>query len=104
MSIQHHGDGERSELVEELRRQGALMDRFTDQYEGVAQRSWPNGRTGADDDGDSAWMMATDDKRRVIVIRFPKPMEWIGLDVQSAEELRDSLTERIMALKGITAS
>lgn len=92
MATQHHGDGERSKL----------MERFMEQQTGQYLRRFPDGRTGADDDGELTYAMATDDKHRTIVIKFAHPTEWIGLDVASATELRDQLTERIMALRGIT--
>ena len=93
MSTQHHGDGERSEL----------MKRFMEQQTGEYMRKFPDGRTGADDDGELTYAIATDDKHRTIVIRFAHPTEWIGLNVEAATELRDQLTERLMALRGITA-
>ncbi len=93
MSLEHHGEGERSDL----------LSRFNEQQTGVYQRRFPDGRTGADDDGELTYAIATDDAHRTIVIRFAHPTEWIGLDVKSAEALRDELTERIMALRGITA-
>lgn len=93
MSVQHHGDGERSDL----------MKRFMEQANGEYMRRFPDGRTGADDDGELTFAIDTDDVHRTIVIRFAHPTEWIGLDVKSATELRDQLTERIMALRGIKA-
>ena len=93
MSSQHHGEGERSELIK----------RFDEQQTGEYMRRFPDGRTGADDDGELTYAIATDDKHRTIVIRFAHPTDWIGLDVHAATELRDSLTERILALRGITA-
>lgn len=93
MATQHHGDGEGSELLK----------RFMEQQTGEYMRRFPDGRTGADDDGELTYAIATDDKHRTIVIRFAHPTEWIGLNVEAATELRDQLTERLMALRGITA-
>ncbi len=58
---------------------------------------------GAEDDGDLAYALTNDDKHQTIVLRFGKPVEWIGLGLKEAEELRNQLTERIMALRGVTA-
>lgn len=89
MSAQHHGE------LQEAR------DRLLDQFMGADRRAFPAGKMGADDEGELSYALANDDKNRVIVMRFGKPVEWIGLDVASATELRDQLTERIMALRGI---
>ena len=92
MSTQHHGNGERSDLIK----------RFNQQQTGKYERTFPNGRTGADDDGDFTYSIATDDRHRTIVIRFAHPIEWIGLSVKEAEELRDNLTDRLLVLRGVT--
>jgi len=94
MSVQHHGSDEQSRL----------LDRFREQMNGQYVREFPSGRTGADDDGELTYAISTDDKHRTIVIKFAHPTEWIGLDVQSATDLRDQLTERLLALRGVTAS
>lgn len=93
MSSSHHGEGERSDLIK----------RFMEQQSGKYYRRFPEGRTGADDDGELTYAIATDDQHRTIVIKFAHPTEWIGLGAKEAEELRDQLTERILALRGITA-
>lgn len=95
MGLQHHGDNARNDA--ELRRL------FSEQTANIAKRQWPEGRISGDDDGELACMIATDDLHRKILIRFPKPVDWIGLDVASAEYLRNELTERLLALKvGLT--
>ena len=91
MSTTHHGDNPEAHRL------------FMEQFMGTAKREYPHGRIGPDDDGALSYAMATDDKRRIIVIRFPKPTAWIGLDLASAVELNDQLTERIMALRGVAA-
>lgn len=92
MSLPHHGDNPEAHRL------------FMEQFMGTARREYPNGRIGPDDDGAFTYAIANDDRRRIIVIRFPKPTEWIGLDLTAATELRDQLTERIMALRGIVAT
>lgn len=87
MSASHHGND------------GVDIRRFMEQVTGTAKREYPAGRMGADDDGALSYAMATDDRTRTIIIRFPKPTEWIGLGITEATELRDQLDERIMALR-----
>lgn len=89
---------------EMLRRLSEVQERFMRQMTGTDRREYPSGRMGAEDDGALAYAIASDDRHRTIVIRFPRPVEWIGLDMTAAEELRDQLTERLAALRGITAS
>lgn len=93
MSAPHHG----GRNPEEQR----LRERLLDQFLGVPQREWSHGRIGAEDDGDLAFAIATDKEHQTIVIRFGKPVEWIGLDRKAAEELRDQLTARLHELRGI---
>lgn len=94
MGASHHG-GSREQLE--------LQKRFLEQLSGTAKRQYSAGRMGAEDDGELAYALANDDRHQTIVIRFGKPVEWIGLGLKDAEQLRDQLTERIMALRGVTA-
>lgn len=94
MSMNHHGQNEPN---------SELMKMFMEQATGTAKRQFPGGRMGAEDDGALAYAIATDDRHRTIVIRFPKPVDWIGLDMKAAEELRDQLTERLLSLRGVKA-
>jgi hypothetical protein len=50
MASQHHGDSEQSRLIK----------RFLDQANGQAKRAYPNGRVGADDEGELAYAIAAD--------------------------------------------
>ncbi|QDV86945.1 hypothetical protein [Planctomycetes bacterium TBK1r] len=95
----HHGQ----DLERILREQGALRDRFIEQTTGAYSRKFPDGRIGCDDDGELTYAIANDDRHGTIIIRFAHPTEWVGLDVNAATELRDQLTERILALRGIKA-
>jgi len=90
MSASHHS-GDQNELVK----------RFLEQINGTARRQYPAGRMGAEDDGHLSYAMANDDRHQTIVIRFGKPIEWVGLGLTEAVELRDQLTERIAALRGV---
>lgn len=79
--------------------QDAIRRRFMEQLNGTGPRVYPAGRMGAEDDGDLAYAMANNDRHGTIVVRFPKPVEWIALGVKEAEEFRDQLTERLVALR-----
>ena len=94
MSTPHHqGHNEQADLVR----------RFQEQLAGEYDRKFPNGRIGSDDDGDFTYTMSVDTKHSVIVLRFAHPTEWIGLDRDAAEQLRDQLDERLLELRGIGA-
>lgn len=86
MSMSHHNDP-------------AVMKRFLDQVEGTSRREYPQGRMGADDDGALSYAIAADQRHNTIVIRFGKPVEWIGLSLQDAVELKNNLVEKIIALR-----
>lgn len=92
MSLPHHGE------ESELRR------RFMDELAGRAQRRWPDGRVGPDDDGQLTFAIANDVAHGIIRIEFSKPTDWIGLDIAAAEALRDRLQQGIFALRGIPAT
>ena len=91
MSLSHHGDD-----------QFDKMQRLIDQINGTARREYPRGRMGAEDDGSLSYMMSSDTARSTIIIRFGKPVEWIGLGIEDAEHLRDELDKRLLELRGIS--
>jgi hypothetical protein len=97
MGTSHHGDGRSERELADLRK------RFLDQLDGTAKREYPSGRMGAEDDGALSYAITTDTRHGTIILRFGKPVEWIGLGIVEAEQLRDQLTERLMELRGITA-
>lgn len=86
MSISHHSEnpGERE-----------AFNRFISQITGNTKREWPAGRISGEDDGATAYAIAADPVKRVILIRFPKPMDWIGFGVVEAIALRDQLDVKI---------
>ncbi|MEE9597934.1 MAG: hypothetical protein V3V96_14265 [Acidiferrobacterales bacterium] len=94
MSSSHHG------TLDD--RQQAALTRFNDELDGIARREWPNGRLAADDDGEFSYAIIADVKHCCIRLVFAKPTRWIGLDRESAEVLRDQLTEKLLELRGIT--
>ena len=86
MSASHH-----SESPEER----AKMELFLKQLTGDRSREWPQGRISGEDDGATAFAVATDVANRVIIIRFSKPMDWIGLGINEAMLLRNMLDLKI---------
>lgn len=96
MGLSHHGDPRSEKELHELRK------RFLEQAAGKDRRNWSAGRMGAEDAGDLAYAITTDARKGVIVIKFGKPVEWIGLGIVEAEQLRDQLSERLMELRGVT--
>lgn len=63
MSFPNHGSFEESELIKRLRQQASGQP---------VERKWPNGRMSADDDGELAMAIGTDEKRENVVIDFGK--------------------------------
>ena len=85
MSASHHADSE-------------LMKRFCDQVEGKARREYPQGRMGHEDDGVLALAVAVDRPHGTVIIRFGKPVEWIGLGRKETEGLIDMLQMKLNEL------
>ena len=92
MSMSHHSPDD-----------AAYAKRFIDQMFGESKRDWPNGRVAGDDDGESAFAIATDPVHMIVKIAFPKPMNWIGLDLKTAKGMRDALSEKINELERLEA-
>lgn len=91
MSLSHHG--------EELNN----MRRFIEQMNGTARREYPAGRMGAADDGALSFAIAADAKHQTVIVRFGKPVEWIGLGIDDIDRLIEQLTEKKLELRGVTA-
>lgn len=83
MSLSHHG-----ESPEEQKK---VMERFMAQIEGTARREYPAGRMGNEDDGELAFAITTDHAHKTVVIRFGKPVEWIGFGPKEAIALAQKL-------------
>lgn len=70
-----------------------------EEFLGKAQREWPDKRVSGDDDGVTAFAIAVDPVHKIIRIQFTKPVNWIGLDLETAENLNLLLAEKIRDLK-----
>lgn len=88
----HHGEPASDE-------QRRLVKRFMEEAGGTAEREYPQGRIGPDDDGATTYAVAADRKRGIIRIQFPKPTLWLGLDIAAAEQLREVLTQKLIELR-----
>jgi hypothetical protein len=87
MSIQHHSpeDAENEKrLIDEIFR--------------TAERKWPHGRISGDDDGVTAYAIASDPEHKIVRIQFTKPMLWLGLDIKAARKLRDAIDDKLSEL------
>lgn len=74
---------------------------FLQQAIGEPHREYPAGRMGADDDGAIAIAIAVDPKHRTIVLRYAKPVHWVGMALNDAEQLRHMLSRKIEELRGL---
>ena len=79
----------------------AVRRLFLEQATGGAVREYPAGRMGADDEGAIAIAMAVDPVHRTIVLRYAKPVHWVGLALNDAEQLRHMLSKKIEELKAM---
>lgn len=74
--------------MQSMNKQIAAMRKFDEQRAGIRT---PHKGT---DDGELSFAVSSDDARGLIVIRFAKPVEWIGLSPQDASMLAHELTRR----------
>lgn len=88
MATSHHGQPAGNEPEDET------IKRLLAQLEGTARREYPQGRMGAEDDGALSYAVTADKDRGVVVIRFGKPVEWIGLAPADVAKLVEVLVRR----------
>ena len=69
-----------------------------DEFLGASKPKFPNGRLSEEDEGELAFAIATDRAKGVVVVRFTKPVDWIGLDKQSALALANMIIEHAAEL------
>lgn len=95
MASSHHG--EHSQFLKEFLgkippvarnlEEESILKRYMEQAKGEAKRAYPDGRIGAEDDGELAMVVFADLKKKTIIIDFAKPVEWIGLKPNDARGL-----------------
>lgn len=84
MSNQHHSS------PEELEAKARMLDEFL----GKSVPSFPRGRLNPDDLGELSFAIALDVNKRAVIIRYAKPVDWVGLDKQSALRMAELLKEK----------
>ena len=89
MIVEHHGMN-----PDDNQNPARLMKLFMDQLEKRARRRWPEGRAGAEDDGELAFAVAADTTHALVRIEFPKAVDWIGLPPRMARSLAGMLMEK----------
>lgn len=94
MSTSHHGGYREPDRPDQLEIAN-LVKRFHDQVEGKAKREYQAGRISPDDDGTLAYAVAADPEKKKIVIRFGKPVEWIGFNASDVNQLINILKEKL---------
>lgn len=60
--------------------------------------AFPGGHLNADDQGELAFAVAADVTRKIVIIRFGKPVDWIGLGKREVTALADLLHEKAKQL------
>ena len=84
MGMSHH----QSEKEQEAQRR--LLNAFVSK----AIRASPDKRLWHEDEGESAFAIATDPQNKIVRIQFTKPMVWLGLSAQEARAMAKLLTEK----------
>jgi hypothetical protein len=92
MSTSHHGQPASNE------EESATIRRMLDQLQGTARREYPRGRMGAEDDGALSFAVAADPQTKTVIIRFGKPVEWIGLAPEDLAKLITMLSAKVREL------
>ena len=95
MSASHHGDAHEDARNLELAK---IMERFCDQVDGTAKREYPQGRMGHEDDGSLSMAITADPVHKTVVIRFGKPVEWLGLGPKEVNQFINLLKDKLSDL------
>lgn len=88
MSAQHHESPE----------EAAATRRMLDEFLANAKPRFPQGKLTPTDEGELAFAVAVDPAKKAVVIRFTKPVDWLGLDRKSALHLADLLIHKAAEL------
>lgn len=88
MSMSHHG-GHNDE---------SAKSRMLAEFLGNAKPRFPQGKIDPTDDGELAFAIATDPDRKAVVIRFSKPVDWLGFGRDEALALANKLIEKAAEL------
>lgn len=89
MSTSHH------ESPDEIEAQKRLLDQFLNR----AKPAFPGGHLNARDEGELAFAVAVDKSKGVIILRFGKPVDWVGFGPSEARHLAHLLVEKAEQLE-----
>ncbi|WP_143467733.1 hypothetical protein [Leptolyngbya ohadii] len=64
-------------------------------------RDYPRGRVSGEDEGSTPMGIAHDPSTNTLVIRFFKPMQWIGLGPDEVLNLLMMLAKHLSVMKGV---
>lgn len=92
MSSSHHGSS-----------QEEAKDRFIAEMLGQAKPSFPQGRVHESDKGETAFAIAVDPRRKIVIIRFTKPVDWLGLGAKECRDMAAILNEKASQLETLPA-
>lgn len=98
MSFQHHNEGMSDDLRKLFEDEKASLQRFKDQVTGCAKRTWSDGRIGATDDGDLAFMVGPHPERELVIVDFGKQVQYVAMPPQQAMELASCLIKHARAI------
>lgn len=74
------------------------IQRFFEQGIDIDKESHPKGKIRSDDKGELVFAIGIDRTQRSIIIDFNKPVNWLGLDKESTEQLIQILQDRVKEL------
>lgn len=63
-------------------------------------REYPRGRISGDDEGQAPMAIALDEESNTVILRFAKPMTWIGWGMSEVEQMVMLLAKHLSQMKG----
>jgi hypothetical protein len=67
-------------------------------------REYPRGRISGDDEGAASMAIALDESTNTVILRFSKPMDWIGWGPDAVEQMLLLLAKHLSTMKGVPVS
>ena len=67
-------------------------------------REYPRGRTSGDDEGQTQIAIALDKRNNIVILRFSKPMDWIGWGASEVEQMVILLAKHLSQMKRVPVS
>lgn len=64
-------------------------------------RTYSGGRISGEDEGDTPMAIALDEQNNVVILRFFKPMKWIGWGPDEVEQILLLLAKHLSRMKGV---